>query len=638
MHLDRWRRRRDDRGAVLILGALFAAVAIVAAALSVDIGSLALSKRANQRIADLASLDGVRGLSVAPPQRDDVERIVLASVERNGFDIDPTTAARSCTPLLDSGATYTTPDALRWVTIELGKYTVGADDNFAPVKCPAAAAVEALLPVDADAVRVIVSSPVSFNFMPGGGRETASAVSKLGTTTPAVATTTTILTTTTTTPPSASGLAGLWVGSRFASIDTSRSVLLNSILEQAIDPNSTTAPVVNVSAAGYQGLASSNVTLTDLATELGINAGTVDDILNAQVSYADVLAATATILNRDGNAAAATVNGISQGISTTAGQSQTITLGELGSISGNGSVLNGSSVADATFNVLDLVRGGALLADGNHLVSATVPPASVPLPTGAVSATVDVQVIEAPQAGGPGPALTTSAHTAQVRSTIHLQVPVNVVGLGVVNVDLPIDVQGGGADATITDIACAVGATTPSKVSINAVSRTLIGTVGAFVSSVLAGTVTITGSQSQPVSSTAPPALLDFLPAFATKQTTPVSQLGALSVSPSSITVSGPLGLGLTAATVATTIATTLNGVLGQLNTAVTPVLYDALGVSFADADVWVMHGGSLAGPGGGPDPTCTTTPGSTGTTTTTTPAPTTTVAPSYAGVPVLVD
>jgi uncharacterized membrane protein len=213
-------RRREDRGAVLILGALFASVAIVAAALSIDIGALVLSKRSNQRIADLASLDAVRGLT----DRTVVERIALESADRNGFSTTPA-GTRTCnggslTP--DPGAEYTWPDG-RWMRVEVGKYDPNVDGNFDPVACPPTGILETLFPINADAVRVTISSPVAFNFMPGGSRETASAVAKLGTasTPPVVPVTTTIVpgpTTTIVTPGSQEG--GVRVGSRMASINS----------------------------------------------------------------------------------------------------------------------------------------------------------------------------------------------------------------------------------------------------------------------------------------------------------------------------------------------------------------------------------------------------------------------------------
>jgi uncharacterized membrane protein len=640
MHLSRW-RRRDDRGAVLILGALFAAVAIVAAALSVDIGSLALSKRANQRIADLASLDGVRGLSAAPPQRDDVERIALASVERNGFEIDSATATRSCTPLVDDGATYTTPDGSKWVTIELGKYTVGADDNFVPVKCPATAALEALLPVDADAVRVVVSSPVSFNFMPGGGRETASAVSKLGTSTPVVPTTTTTLGTTTTVPPTpGSQTGGVRVGSRMASINTTQAAVLNALLGQVNNPLGT--PLgnppgnLNISAVGYDGLAAASMSIDELATELGINAGTVDQVMNAQFSYADLLSAMAVIADRNNQDQVAVTLQQLQTYSIPLdydARHQTITLDQLAVVTGGAQTFNGSSVADGSLNVLELVRGGAVLADGDHLVSVPLSASTGGLlPTGVTSATASIQLIEAAQYGyGVVPGLP-PVSTAQLRTTLTLSVPVNLGSLGSITVNVPVNIEGGGATATAAQVLCS--GSTPVSETIAAAANTLTGQTGAWTATVKIGLVNvpISAAPGAPVTSNGTSGTHDFTPNFTDVATVTPAQLGSLTLTSSMITASG-LPLGVSLSSITDPIVSTVNPVLAQLNNTVMGPLYDALGVGFASADY------SPTQPSGLTQPTCTpSTPGSTSTTTTTTPAPTTTVAPTYSGVPVLVD
>lgn len=70
---------RGQRGAVLPLAVGGVILAIVASALSIDLGRLAQERRRNQKVADLAALDAVRDLSVGQIRAE-------ASAGRNGFE------------------------------------------------------------------------------------------------------------------------------------------------------------------------------------------------------------------------------------------------------------------------------------------------------------------------------------------------------------------------------------------------------------------------------------------------------------------------------------------------------------------------------------------------------------------------
>ena len=84
----RFRRlpRRDEQGAILILASVGMVIAMVASALAIDIGSLAQDARQDQKVADMAALDAVRG---APAN---YQTLAEASAARNGF---PLTAGHS---------------------------------------------------------------------------------------------------------------------------------------------------------------------------------------------------------------------------------------------------------------------------------------------------------------------------------------------------------------------------------------------------------------------------------------------------------------------------------------------------------------------------------------------------------------
>lgn len=58
-------RASGERGSVLILSTVCLVIAMLAAALAVDLGRLASDKRTDQKIADLAALDAARDLTDA---------------------------------------------------------------------------------------------------------------------------------------------------------------------------------------------------------------------------------------------------------------------------------------------------------------------------------------------------------------------------------------------------------------------------------------------------------------------------------------------------------------------------------------------------------------------------------------------
>ena len=87
-------RRRDERGAMLILAAVGLVLAMIFAALAIDIGFLAADKRTDQKFADLAALDASRDLT-------NIQALADASVARNYVgqrDAIPTTLAELVAP------------------------------------------------------------------------------------------------------------------------------------------------------------------------------------------------------------------------------------------------------------------------------------------------------------------------------------------------------------------------------------------------------------------------------------------------------------------------------------------------------------------------------------------------------------
>ncbi len=70
--------RRDERGAILIMATVGVILAIIAAALAVDLGRIAQERRNDQRVADLAALDAARDMG-------NTDALAKASADRNRF-------------------------------------------------------------------------------------------------------------------------------------------------------------------------------------------------------------------------------------------------------------------------------------------------------------------------------------------------------------------------------------------------------------------------------------------------------------------------------------------------------------------------------------------------------------------------
>lgn len=76
-----WTRRaqkEDERGAILIMATVGIVLAIIAAALAIDLGRIAQERRSDQRVADLAALDAARDLG-------NTDALAQASADRNKF-------------------------------------------------------------------------------------------------------------------------------------------------------------------------------------------------------------------------------------------------------------------------------------------------------------------------------------------------------------------------------------------------------------------------------------------------------------------------------------------------------------------------------------------------------------------------
>ena len=513
------RPRRDERGAVLVMSVAGLLLALVASALSVDIGRQVLERREDQAVADMVALDAVRDL--ADPQGA-AEQAAL----RNGFD--PSAPGSS-------------------LVAERG--TLDAANNFTPD--PAGRAV-----------RVTVGSTMDYVFAPGSASLSARAVARMSDRT-----------------------AMFGIGSTLATVNASYAPVINPVLGAMIGGN---ADVV-----GWQGLATSYVTVAGLQQQLanaGFQVGTVDQLLDAEITLADLAQATADALSASGDSNAALYSGAGGIVA----QSTSTTKFRLGDFveAGQGT---GSGVLSAKLNAWRLLTASAIVANGTNLVS--VPSASVTVP-GVSNTALTLKVIEGPKwkAGPVG----TTVDTAQVELslTTTLNLPITVTGLVGARVtgSLPLDLTAAGATGTLHAIDCpdpnggitvrvatqAVSGSGSSTLRVSSVLP-LVGLTGLLDVATAAAVGTTPNVSDVPFDYPS-----EFDPPAGSKQAgpAPVGLGGMTSLSQAASAV--PLAaVPVPVPTVVDATFAAVKGVLDTVDSSYLTPLLDALGVRLGVADVW---------------------------------------------------
>lgn len=492
-----------ERGSILIMSAVGMVVAVISAALAIDIGFLAHETRVDQKVADLAAIDSVRSLPADPTSA------AQQSATRNGF------------PWAGTGYGL----VVEWAPTKAGPWSILATDL-------ATAAV----------VRVSATSPHKnfFPFVAGGQSKTRSAVA------------------------GKQAEAAFSVGSTLASLDTQSSAL-DSVLGGMLG-----LTAVQMSAVGYDGLATGNVALSALQTKLlamGLDVGTPTKLLSTSVKVSQLFTAAAQVLSGQGAAgstALAQLNNIP--IASISG-SKTVNLGKLVSLGAPGS----SSALDTTLNVFELVSGSAQVANGTNFVS--VPGINILVP-GVANVSVALSVIEPAQtARGP---VGTVAKNSQVVLRLQLAL-LPVIGAATVIIDF----SAAAATATLAAIEC--GAAPPY---ITLAAATSGATVGGDTALFL-GTITATGSL---VNTTSTNLQFNYPTQFRPPvgPTPPYSQhvgVATLDLTLATVHVTGTGAGVVVALALDPLLPLVLSTVSPILQTALQPVL-QALGLDLAGADV----------------------------------------------------
>lgn len=431
------------------------------------------------------------------------------------------------------------------------------------------------------AVQVVASETTDYFFLRGSGNVSRTAVA----TTDDVAT--------------------FSLGSKLATAKLGNATLINGVITGLLcgaptnppPPASACPNQADVSAGGYDGMATHDVDLDDLRSAGGF--GSVDELMDHEFTAEEFARTSGQAFRNNGDPSTAEAydgddNSLAE---ASAGASGTFTMRDVMEVQ---SPADGAT-AEADVNPFDVFMAGIQVANGDNFVDMplTVPPTSLPVGISNLTMSSRYKVIEAPQLGfgRVGSVGATDIHTAQLQVfyTLTFDVNLTVAGTGVSGTfSVPVDIAGGGATGTLTDIAC----TQPeSDATIDVVTapRAFVGTIGkAFSPSspITVGNVNLTvggipaGSVGISVYGAVGP----------TSQNTNATNMPQIAIDETRTAAGSSLALGgaitsvqlqtaLPVTTMNTQLASTLNGLLTLVDAAASPVL-GVLGTSISSADV----------------------------------------------------
>ena len=381
-------RFRSDRGVTIPLVAIVMPVLIIMVALAVDLGRQRTSARDMQARADVIALDMVRIIGGRTVQ-------TIACT-----DAAATAAA------LTASATRNEVPVSQITNVEWG--TVNTAGVFQPAtgQC-----TNSTVP---NAVRITAEEDTDYFFRAGTGHVTRTAVGTMD------------------------GQAQFQVGTRLVSVNASQAILLNGIANGALGGS------LNLTAVGWSGLANAQLPLGPLATQLGV--ASPDELADTSVGASDFYLAAATVMQNQGNTAAASA------LNAIALQSTNTTQLDMGDLieaeqGGSSDALNGS------VDLYSFITGSFFAIDGTHALS--IPAATLGI--AGTTTTVSLTLIEGPKIGGTrvGATATTQQGSVGITATI-ANLPISIAGLAGVTVSgtIPLNLTLAGGTGTLTSIDC----------------------------------------------------------------------------------------------------------------------------------------------------------------------------------------
>lgn len=447
---------RAESGSVAIVAALAVTVMLGFAALAVDVSVLYVQKRQLQSATDLAALAATWPLANNP-----TASITTASATAIAKEAVKANLPKSTTSNVSVLVGFYCPDS-----------TLNSSARFPAKTCVNSPNISV---TQNNAARVTASLQSPFYF---------ARIFSAATSTPITATAT----------ATRIDEAGIAAGTGVLNIDSSQSPFLNTILSGLLGGS------INLSAAQYNGLLGTNINALDylnaLAIELNIKSGTYGDLLSTNATVTQIIQAAIDVLNKPGNISNITASIVESLVTLKADVvgSPSLNLGNLLDLGvwQSGSIGSNSATAlQAALNVFQLVSLSAQVANGQHFVS--IPQLSINIP-GIANASVVASIIEPiqspPFAFGP---VGISVHTAQVRLQLGLQLlsgldfssvlggsTATSLGLGSALVNLPVYVEVGSGDASLTNISCGLNPSQDATVTVSAksaVANVYIGNV-----------------------------------------------------------------------------------------------------------------------------------------------------------------
>lgn len=590
-------RGHRERGAIVPIVALVLPVLILATAFAVDLGRQRASRRHMQAVADVIALDMAR----------------LAD-GRTSYDLatDPATETE-----LAAAAARNEVDRARVKALVWGTWTDvdGWDPHHAPGVLPPDD--PALVP---NAVQVVTTEATAYRFVRGVGTVERSAIATSvwnlpppGSPPPSTPPTTGPPTTPPPVTPNA--MAGVSLGSILLHARTGDAELLNAVITGLLCGTPPPLPVplpapqpgvgacpqqAALSAGSYQGLAVADLTLGDLAAAGSF--GTVEDLLDSEMTASELARLTARALRNDGDPSTADLydGGAESLAGVSAAHTATFRFGDLVGVNAP----DEGAAAGSRFNAFELFVAGLKASNGENFVDLTHAMPGLALPAGisGIAHTSRYQVIEQPRRGWGvvGAAAVRPPHlrTSQVRMVHHLAVTLDlqVPGVGGVTgtVVLPVDVAGGGAEAWLDGVHCA--ALPAPTIDVLVAPRPLTGSVGHHDAPVGQLALTLAAVPPLPAVEVGLVDLRVHGEIGGAGQSTDARALRDLEIGESRSTAGSgfalagslttvELGTAVSVGPLEAAIATSLNAALGSLDAALAPAA-DALGLSLSVAHV----------------------------------------------------
>lgn len=546
-----------DRGATLPIVALLLPVLILMTSFAVDLGRQRSSRRTMQARADIVSLDMIR--------------LADGRTEDQITGVDPSAGS---SPAIYAAYVQQSVDrnnvALAQLVIEWGTWN-------------GTAFIQTLGTAVPNAVEVTARETTKYFFQPGSGSVVRTAVA------------------------TRDDLTHLSLGSTLLQADLGNSALLNPILTGLLCGATPVPPPVNtcpqqatIGAVGYDGLATHDVTLEDLRAAGGF--GSVDELMQEDFTAAQFASLAAQAFRNTGDPSTAALydSGGNSLVGLSSAMSGTFKIDDVMDVQ---SPADGAAAA-ADVNPYNIFMSGLQVANGSNFIdlSNAIPALSLPVGISNLALTSRYQIIETPVEGigrvGSAATMPPNLRTAQIRLVHSLTFNINLSVLGTAisgPVTLPVDVSGGGAEATLTAINCAQPDTN-STIDVTTVPRPIVGVVGkAFTPSSPAtiGNVNLTvGGLPAGVVGLSAYGAID--PAL---QTTGATSLSGILIDETRSAPGSAFALGgaitnvklqtaiASAAALNAAIGTTLNGLLTSLDTATQPAM-GALGMSVSSSDV----------------------------------------------------